>query len=47
MLTAMLYGQITSAFGMQDIVNIILEAKQHKLYHSELSEVKRFTLDLG
>ena len=46
MLTAMLYGPITSAFGMRDIVTI-LEAKQHELYHSGLSEVKCFALNLG
>jgi hypothetical protein len=43
MLTAMLYGQITSAFGMREIVKT-LEANRHKLYHSGLSEVKRSTL---
>lgn len=43
MLTAMLYGQITSAFGMREIVKT-LEANRNKLYHSGLSEVKRSTL---
>ena len=42
-LTALLYGQITSAFGMREIVKT-LEANRNKLYHSGLSEVKRSTL---
>jgi hypothetical protein len=42
-LTALLYGQVTSAFGMREIVKT-LEANRHKLYHSGLSEVKRSTL---
>ncbi len=42
MLTAMLYGQSTSAFGMREIVKT-LEANRHKLYHSGLSEVKSST----
>jgi hypothetical protein len=35
MLSSMLYGQVTSAFGMREIVKT-LEANRHKLYHSGL-----------